>query len=215
MYAPCEPCAGSLVEYHMAVVNTGNLKLKNLTVDVPDRIKDAGNCSIAFGNSGATLDVGEQFWCHSSVNVTTADIEKGNATYTVGVSATSALKADISVTREVLITPAQLPQLTLTALTCESAPSMPGMVQRKHRAVLTTVANTACCKEPSCYTPTYSCCPSYTLCCCKLQERGRGAQVHEYIFAHPACNRELSYEAWRGVCQALGSHAASIGHQIP
>jgi hypothetical protein len=108
----------------MVVINTGNLKLKNVTADAPERLTSAGDCIKP--NNDSTLDPGDQMSCTASVNMTTADIEAGNTPYTVGVSAASALGVDISSTRNVVITPMQLSKLSVSILACATDSTKPG-----------------------------------------------------------------------------------------
>lgn len=108
------------------MLNTGNLQLKNLTVIAPDRLTSVGSCSLD-NSSNWVLDAGAHVLCSASVTVTTADIEAGETNYAVQVVATSALGGNISSFKEVTITPKQVPQLSVTQVTCESSQAMPGM----------------------------------------------------------------------------------------
>lgn len=108
----------------MTAINTGNLQLKNVTVDAPDRLTSVGNCTKP--NVDDTLDPGAQMSCSASVNMTTADIEAVNTVYTVAVSATSALGANISFIKDVVLTPMQMSKLSVTVLACATDSTKPG-----------------------------------------------------------------------------------------
>jgi hypothetical protein len=116
----------------MSIINTGNLQLSKLTVNVSEDIHGAFNCDVpnfALDNGRTTLSAASQMSCSASLDMTTALIEAGNFTTYVDVLATSVLGAEISSSKEVVITPRQLPELSVTVLACEIPSTTSGRVQ--------------------------------------------------------------------------------------
>jgi hypothetical protein len=119
-----------LVDFSMTLVNIGTLQLKNFTLMAPERVASAGNCSTP--NSDNILDPGAAITCTASVNVSTADIEAGIRSFTVGAAATSVLGFDITRVHDVALTPVQLPELSVAVLDCKEVPTLPGMLAPSH-----------------------------------------------------------------------------------
>jgi hypothetical protein len=111
----------------MTVINTGNMKLRNLTIVAPDWLTSVGSCNVPdFNNGSFTLPAYTQMSCSASVIMTQADIETAYTRVAVEVVATSMLGATISSLQDVYIRPMQVPQLSVALSECGPAPTKPG-----------------------------------------------------------------------------------------
>ena len=125
----CPFPAGELVSFNLHISNTGNLKLKEVTLNVPGIISDNITCSIGtadFVNTSSVLEPGTKLDCTASYPVTTADVEAAPQDVAVVVTATSVLGGVITADKSVTLSPTQSPELGVQVTSCSSVPTKSG-----------------------------------------------------------------------------------------
>lgn len=129
MSAPVSCPAGQLVEFTVTLVNTGNLRLKDVVLHMPATINNNVTCTIGsvyFVNSSSVLEPKAQLVCRAGYRVTIADIEAEPQDLSVSVAAMSALNSSITATKNLTLTPMRMPELRMTIDNCSARPTMPG-----------------------------------------------------------------------------------------
>jgi len=129
--------AGQFVEFNVTVVNTGNLRLKNVELHLPATISNNMTCTIGsapFVSSSSVLEPKAQLLCRAGYLVTTADIEAEPQELSVSVAAMSAVNSSITATKNLTLTAVRMPQLAVTVDNCSATPTMPGGAGMVHAA---------------------------------------------------------------------------------
>jgi uncharacterized repeat protein (TIGR01451 family) len=109
--------AGETVTFTLTATNTGTLRLRSVTLSVPEELNGTLSCTTQGSSSGpgaAVLEPGPGIVCDASLSVTTARIEGGPKQFSVSAAASSVLGVMQPVTKSVQLEPVVRPQLTVT-----------------------------------------------------------------------------------------------------
>lgn len=141
----CASAAGEVVDFSITVVNTGNLKLTQVTLTALQLLAANMTCKIgtaAFANRTSVLDPKAVLRCTAGHKVSTADIEAGNVTLSVAVTANSVLGQQLDRDVSLQLTPVQISKLDVSITNCQSlrATAMPGECVKLSRALLLRTA---------------------------------------------------------------------------
>jgi hypothetical protein len=121
----CSDLSGATLDLSAKVLNNGNLRLRNLTLEMPEFFSNL-SCSPGFINGDTTLEPQGDVVCTYTHTVTTADIEDGAVDLLVMAKAMSVLGAPVNQTKETAVQPVRRPSLQVTVKHCDTAPTQPG-----------------------------------------------------------------------------------------